>query len=708
MKKRLPSPRRVSALLRKELHATFAQPLLYVVGGVFLLLAGYYFYSDLGFFVTFGFGQNIFENFFQLLFVDLRLVLLLTVPLLTMRLFAEERKLGTIELLFTYPLSDLEILLAKLIACTLAACALLLTTAVSLVYLYRIEPFAFGPVFTGYLGLALLAVSFVACGTFLSTLTDNQVVAAMSTVGTLLLLWILSWNEAAPGIASLGFFSRLSIFNHFESFSRGVIETKDLVYFACLVAFAAAATLASLGSRAWPRSRLAPTVVGLLGLLVALGIVDAFAERHNMRFDLTPQQKYTLSPHARRILDSVTQPIELIAFVRSGDPRNASTVDLLERISEVTPLIKHRVVDVNRNPALARRYGVDAFGAIVIATEDQHRVVGQAREHMVVGAILQLTRGKRKVVGFVGGHGEMDPGDRDRQRGLSLLASSLRDDGFDVRSVTIADGVPDDVDVLVVAGGESPWSDAELARLDEWMAQGGRLLALLDPRQAPELAAWLAQRGIAPAPNVVLDPENRLYGGEGVSIEAAPPADIAVLDADGLPSATVIASELGQGVLLSTARALELSAGAVPLLQSGAESWATTAIERAESGDVEYEEGRDVPGPQVVAAAREWQVAGDDDEASVARLVVIGDVDLATNRFIEFLSNRHVLHNAITWLVGEEALIAMRPERKQSGREQLFLSAGQARTALLLSTGVMPGLSLLVALVLYLRRRTGA
>jgi ABC-2 type transport system permease protein len=696
----------VSALLRKELHSTFAQPLLYVVGGVFLLLAGYYFYSDLGFFITFGFGQNIFENFFQLLFVDLRLVLLLTVPLLTMRLFAEERKLGTIELLFTYPLSDLEILLAKLIACTAAACALLAATAASLAYLYRIEPFAFGPVLTGYLGLALLAVSFVACGTFLSTLTDNQVVAAMSTVGTLLLLWILSWNEAAPGVATLGFLSRLSIFNHFESFSRSVIETKDLVYFGCLIAFAAAATLASLGSRSWPRSRLAPTVVGLTGLLVALGVIDALAERHNVRFDLSPQQRYTLSPHARRIIEKLSQPVELIAFVRSGDPRNPSTADLLERIGEVSSLVKDRVVDVNRNPALARRYGVDAFGAIVVATGDKHRVVGTAREHLIVGAMLQLTRTTRKVVGFVVGHGEIEPRDADRQRGLTMLASGLRDDGFDVRSVTLDDGVPDDVAVLVVVGGTSPWSRADLDRLGGWIDRGGRLLVLLDPRQAPELAEWLGGRGILPGPNVVLDPENRLYGGEGVSIEARPPAEIAAVDAE-QPSAAAISSELSQGVLLSTARALELAAGAVPLLQSGAESWATTAIGRAEEGELEYDEVSDTRGPLVVAAAREWPVAGAVD-GPTARLVVIGDVDLATNRFIEFLSNRHVLHNAVTWLAGEEALIALRPERKEMGREQLFLSAGQARTALLLSTVVLPGASLLAALALYLWRRATA
>lgn len=706
MSGRLPSPRRVLALLRKELHSTFAQPLLYVVGGVFLLLAGYYFYSDLGFFITFAFGENIFENFFQLLFVDLRLVLLLTVPLLTMRLFAEEKKLGTIELLFTYPLSDLEILLAKLIACTAAACALLAATSINLAYLYQLEPFAFGPVLSGYLGLGLLAVSFVACGMFLSTLTDNQVVAAMSTVGTLLLLWILSWNESTPGAAALGWMSRLSLFNHFESFARGVIESKDLVYFACLVAFASAATLVSLGSRAWPRSRLAPTLVGLAGLLVALGFVDALAERYNVRFDLTPQRRYTLSPHARRILEKLPRDVEVLAFVRSADPRNASTTDLLERLGAASPRVRHRIVDVNRNPALARRYGVNAYGAVVVASGERHRVLSQAREDLLVGAMIDLTRLAPKVVAFTAGHGETEPRDADRARGLSTLTGGLRDDGFEVRTLTLDRPVPDDVSVVVVAGGTQPWSAAELDRLDGWMERGGSLLALLDPRQAPELAVWLGERGIAPAINVVLDPENRLYGGEGVSIEARPPLSWASADRAALPSSTLVTSTLESGVLLSAARALELGAEAQPLLESGAASWATRAIEGAEDGSAAFDEERDARGPQVVAAAREWPPIG--TAARGARLIVIGDVDVATNRFVEFMSNRQLVQAAIAWLVGEEDLIALRPERKEGGREQLFLSAGQAQTSLLISTVVVPGTSLLIAVALYLRRRWGA
>ena len=702
MRRHLPSPRRVLALLRKELHGTFAQPLLYLVGTVFLLLAGYYLYTDLGFFITFGFGENIFANFFQLLFVDLRLVLLLTVPLLTMRLFAEEKKLGTIELLFTYPLLDVEILLAKLLACTLAVTAMLAATSVSLWYLHGLEPFALPPVLAGYLGLVLLAASFVAVGTFLSTLTDNQVVAAMSTVGTLLLLWILSWNESAPGAASLGWMSRLSIFNHFEGFARGVVETKDLVYFACLIAFAAAATLASLGSRAWPSSRLAPTLVGLGGLLVALGCVDALAERANVRFDLTPQKRYTLSPHARRILGDVARDVEVLAFVRSGDARNESTSDLLERIAEASPRVRQRMVDVNRNPALARRYGVDSYGAVVIATPERFRRVAEAREDLIVGALLDLGRAKPKVIGFATGHGEVPWRDDDRVHGLNTLTRGFRDDGFELREVPFDHDVPDDVDVLVVAGGTEPWRATELDRLDAFLGRGGALLVLIDPRQAPELAAWLGERGIKPGPNVVVDPENRLYGGEGVSIEARAPSAWG----DGrelLPSSTLVTRGLDAGVLLSSARALELDADAQPLLVTGSDSWATPAIERAEQGGADFDEERDERGPPVAAAARELPPRG--GARTGARLLVVGDVDVATNRFVEFLANRQLLQAAIAWLVGEEDLIALRPERKETGTKQLFLSAGQANTALLIAVGIVPGTSLLLACALWLVRR---
>ncbi|MBP1685667.1 MAG: ABC-type transport system involved in multi-copper enzyme maturation, permease component [Deltaproteobacteria bacterium] len=238
-------------LYRKELVAYFVSPLFYVVSAVFLCLSGYYFYTDLIFFVTFGFGVNILGNFWQLLLVDLRLVMLLSIPLLTMRAFAEEKKLGTIELLLTYPIRDSELLLAKFAACATVCTAMLAGTLCYPVYVHALQPFPWVPLLAGYLGLLLLALSFVACGVFVSSLTESQVIAAAVTIGMLLFFWIVSWNEAATSPALLRVLIRVSMFDHFESFSRGVIVASDAAFFVCFIAFFNFLTLRVLESRTW-------------------------------------------------------------------------------------------------------------------------------------------------------------------------------------------------------------------------------------------------------------------------------------------------------------------------------------------------------------------------------------------------------------------------------------------------------------------------
>src|SRR5262249_57167354 len=129
--------RAFTALLRKELPTYFGSPLVSLVAAAFLAYTGYYFHSDLIYFVQFGFGFSIMENFWQLVFVDVRLVLMLAVPLLTMRLLAEERRLGTLELLLTYPVSDRTVVAAKLGACLIVIALLLGCTLVYPILVWR-------------------------------------------------------------------------------------------------------------------------------------------------------------------------------------------------------------------------------------------------------------------------------------------------------------------------------------------------------------------------------------------------------------------------------------------------------------------------------------------------------------------------------------------------------------------------------------------
>lgn len=250
---------RLFALFRKELCAYFVSPLFYVVGAVFFALTGFFFYTQLIYFVQYGFGLNIIGNFWVAFLAgapySVSMVLLLVTPLLTMRHLAEEKRLGTIELLQTYPLRDGTIVAAKFAASAVVLLLLLAGTLFYPLYLHLLQPLPWAPVLAGYLGLVLLGSSFIACGIFVSSLTESQVVAAVGTLGLLLFFWGLTWNEAAasPGLLRVG--SGLAMFDHFELFARGVIDVGGLAYFVAVTVFFSFLTLRVLESRHWRGQR---------------------------------------------------------------------------------------------------------------------------------------------------------------------------------------------------------------------------------------------------------------------------------------------------------------------------------------------------------------------------------------------------------------------------------------------------------------------
>jgi len=238
------------AIVRKELRLYFGSPLVYVLAAVVLVLAGYLFYTNLHFYVLYG-GQSLERGLWMQQFLDMRQLLIVLVPMLTMRLVAEERRLGTLELLWTYPLRDVEIVLAKFLACWAVLLVVIGATSLHPMLLARIQSFPVGPVFAGYLGLALLAAAFVACGLFVSALTDSQLVAGAATYGVLLFFWLLNWNEAAVSEGWLRVLRPLALFDRFEVFATGGIDTKDVVYFALFTTVFLVITVLAFESRRW-------------------------------------------------------------------------------------------------------------------------------------------------------------------------------------------------------------------------------------------------------------------------------------------------------------------------------------------------------------------------------------------------------------------------------------------------------------------------
>jgi len=256
------------AVYAKEMRSYFVSPVAYVIAGVFLFLSGYLFRN-----ILMQFNQwcliyaqraqmmnmsgmpslNLNELVVTEFFAVMDFIWLLVIPMLTMRLFAEEKKTGTIELLLTSPVSTVQLLLGKFLAC-LSLYAMIV--ALTLVYFGILELYGspdWGPIFSGYLGYLLLGGAFISVGILGSALTENQIVAVLVSFGMLLLLWLIDWSASFAGPTSAKILKYLSFIEHLQDFQRGVIDTKDVVFYLSFIFFSLFVTSRVIESRRWRR-----------------------------------------------------------------------------------------------------------------------------------------------------------------------------------------------------------------------------------------------------------------------------------------------------------------------------------------------------------------------------------------------------------------------------------------------------------------------
>jgi len=193
--------RNIWVILKRELYSYFASPIVYTILFIFLLLSGYFFYSNVAYFslMSIQAGQwmrgefTLEEWVIEPLLGNMSVVILMLLPLLTMRLFAEEKRQGNLELLLSYPVRDIELTLGKFMGCVSVYALMLIFTMIYPLLLAWLGRSDLGAFFSGYLGLFLMGSAFIAFGLFISTLTENQVVAATLTFGLLLFFWIIGW-----------------------------------------------------------------------------------------------------------------------------------------------------------------------------------------------------------------------------------------------------------------------------------------------------------------------------------------------------------------------------------------------------------------------------------------------------------------------------------------------------------------------------------
>ncbi len=247
-------------ICRKELNSYFASPIAYLLMAFFGLIFGFGFWTATRDFYRFSFqaqmmGQsqpmNVNEQIIRPLLQFAATIALFLIPMITMRLFAEEKRMGTIELLLTSPVKDSEIIVGKWLGAMLLYMCVLCMSVINVAMLFAWGKPDLKPVLVSYLGLVLQGGVLLAIGEFISTTTRNQIIAGGVTFFVCLMLWLLSWFTAFDAGATASVVNYLSIVTHFENFSKGVLESKDVIFYISMIFFGLFITARAMESVRW-------------------------------------------------------------------------------------------------------------------------------------------------------------------------------------------------------------------------------------------------------------------------------------------------------------------------------------------------------------------------------------------------------------------------------------------------------------------------
>ena len=418
-------------------------------------------------------------------------------------------------------------------------------------------------------------------------------------------------------------------------------------------------------------------VISIVLVLGVIGFVEALSARHSARLDLTENKRRSLSPQTVQVLRGLKDDVNVVGFFRSDQPGKRVAEDLFKQYAGYAgKKFTWKIADPDSDPALARRYGIESYGTIVLETKARSEKVLDAEEEKLTNGLLKVTREGKRIVYVVQGHGEHELGSSERA-GFSEAKGALEKSNYEVKSLALAlkAAIPDDAAVVVIAGPRTDLFAPEVDALDRYLAKGGKVLAMVDPpfpgkMQDAVIKRFLGRWGVDLGDNLVveLSPIGRLFGiGPEVPIIQQYEPHPITRDLAGI--------------------------NVQPLAKTSPESWGETDRQALEQGTAKPDP-QDPKGPLSVAAV----VTKDK-----ARIVVYGTSNLATNQFLNVQGNRDFFLNTVSWLAEEEDQITVRP--KDTKQTPIFLSAQQGRVVAVLPLVVLPGLVLAGGIVALVRRR---
>ncbi len=269
--------------------------------------------------------------------------------------------------------------------------------------------------------------------------------------------------------------------------------------------------------KAWlnRRSTMAGLNVALMTILLLgiISLVEAISAKHNTRLDLTEGKRYTLSDQTKKLVRGLAKEVQVTAFYRLDQPDRRAAEDLLRQYADLSAKFRFEMVDPDRNPGRAKRYGITTYGTTVLETKDKEEKITEVDEEHLTNGLVKLLREGKRTIYFLKGHGESELDDASRN-GYRQAKEALEKGNYQVKELLLfrETQVPEDAAVLVISGPKRDLVESELKALQAFVEQGGKLLVQLDPFSAPSLKEFLGRYGIMVGDDVIVDQYSRVLG----------------------------------------------------------------------------------------------------------------------------------------------------------------------------------------------------
>ena len=453
-------------------------------------------------------------------------------------------------------------------------------------------------------------------------------------------------------------------------------------------------------------------------------VVGAFlliiAERHNHRFDLTPTKSFVLADEASRVAQGIRVPVRITVFYNSQEHGQRRQIqDLLQLFSDASPQITYRLLDLDRSPALAKKYGISSFNTGVMEAAQRTHPLNTVDEEEITNGLLKLTRGQQRPLCFLTGHGEHSPQDAGERSGYSEVAKALEKENFEIRTLATLpnEGVPAECTVVILPGPTRSLLPGEADHLGSYLESSGRVLAMIDPNAPESMVEFLARYDVRAGNDLVVDERNRFYGADSF-MPRVPIFDEGTFRKN-LDAAAVFA-------LARTVTPIEDTTNTrskvLLIALTSPDSWARVDGGTVPDGTVRFRREVDKPGPLPVGLmvvetpqAQEQPVTPADGADSgsgtsaaprVGRMIVFGDSDFASNLYLNLLGNKDLFMSSIAVLAEDEELIAMRRKGlPHSSISPVFLTAWQGRLIFWIAVVAEPAVFVVMGMLITWRRR---